>query len=419
MPKAAKDEARTGPEGRTPDRIVDGVLDLWEKSGNTALSVRALAQAVDVPPSGIHYHFGNLEGLLETAQQAAIDRAERWCARQLEGMPAGATGTEAPGNARLAPIAAALIDRWCREQRALAFAWRECQLLAGRNPAFLPLIRRWDALWRRFWTDVCARCGRPDAGLMTAWLFDGESILHMASGARLLDRACLDELCRGWESWLDGARAPEGYWRGVARTEALRTLPTPVESDATTTRMAAAAAGIVAELGAARLTHRAVAARAGVTLGMVSHRFRTSSDLLRSAFETIYRRLAPQDSATVQAHVDAALAEPGDAASARPAIPEGMTDTHMLALTELVMAVARDADLHRFAHQLRYLRGRTSLRFVQAIGGGPVSTLDAALFSSLASGAQRAQIGLPEEQRQAIVRRMTRTVAAWTGRREA
>lgn len=415
MPRSAKDEARTGPEGRTPDRIVDGVLDLWEKSGNTALSVRALAQAVEVPPSGIHYHFGNLEGLLETAQQVAIDRAEQWCARQIGDIPAGPPEPEDPGGARLAPILAALIERWCHEQRALAFAWRECQLLAGRNPAFLPLVRRWDALWQRFWTEVCTRCARPEAGAMTAWLFDGESILHMASGARLLDRACLDELCRGWEGWIGGERVPEGHWRGIARAEALRTLPPPAESDAATALMAEAAAGIVAELGAARLTHRAVAARAGVTLGMVSHRFRTSSDLLRSAFETIYRRLAPQDTASVQAHVDAALAEPGGAPS-YPVIPQGMTDTHMLALTELVMAVARDADLHRFAHQLRYLRGRTSLHFVQAIGGGPVSTLDAALFSSLAAGAQRAQIGLPEEQRQTMVRRMTRAVATWTGR---
>lgn len=419
QPKIAEPHPDTG--GKTPDRIIDSVLALWERQGSSGLSVRTLTQAIDATPSSVHYHFGSFERMLDAVQRAAIDRAERWCAACLDEIapltpdPEEAKA-EAPASV-LAPILATLIDRWCAERSRLAFAWRECQLLAGRSPAFRPLLRRWEALWRDFWTAVCARCGHPDAGPMTAWLFDGESLLHMACGRRLTDRACLDELCRGWEGWLNGRPVAEGPWRRQALREA-RPDPAPTpETDAATLGMTQAAADIVAEQGAARLTHRAVATRAGVSLGMVSYRFRTSADLLRTAFEEIYRRMVPPDEGrAAQAHVDAMLAEPGPEAPPYPADPNGVANTHMLALTELALAVARDTELSRFAHQLRYQRGRTSRHYLRAIRGGPVSGLDAALFSSLASGEQRAETGLPEKERQALFTGMTRAVARLIGR---
>ena len=61
-------------------------------------------------------------------------------------------------------LLAALIDQWCEEQRRLAFAWRECQLIAAREDRYGPVAQRWTTMWRNFWEEVCARCGHPARG---------------------------------------------------------------------------------------------------------------------------------------------------------------------------------------------------------------------------------------------------------------
>ncbi|MFD2136884.1 TetR/AcrR family transcriptional regulator [Novosphingobium resinovorum] len=61
------------------------------------------------------------------------------------------------------------------------------------------------------------------------------------------------------------------------------------DRDETAARIVETAARIIDEDGLARLTHRAVAERAGLTLGTVSHKFRTKPALLEAAFEGLYR----------------------------------------------------------------------------------------------------------------------------------
>ncbi|QIG80457.1 TetR/AcrR family transcriptional regulator [Stakelama tenebrarum] len=363
------------------DRLVGAMIDSLETEGHAAVSARSLALTAGTPVSSIYYHFGNLEQLSHATFREILARTARWMQDQLTQLPIKNADPRA-----LAPVMAAVIDDWCTDQRALAFGWRECQLLAGRNPAYLIYCREWTELWSHFWRDICARCGMADAGTLTAQYCEGESLLHLIRWRRAIDRACLTESCEGWVRWMHGSLAAEGPWRRFAREEAERTRPQTQPLDAAGEAIAYAAADLVAEGGLGNLTHRAVAARADVTLGFVSYKFRTRDALLRAAFDAIYRRVVPPESSTAWQPHQAGLwsDQPHDGEA-----PEPM----LRAIDDMIVAAARDSNLAIFASQLRYLRGQTSGRVLAAKLERPVSPLDAALFSSLGMGQARALIG--------------------------
>lgn len=385
--------------GGAPARLIAAVSRLWESPAGGEVSARAVAQAAELPVSSIYYHFGSLEQLFQAAHRDAVQIAGQWCARRMGEIP-----DTLDDRAALAPLLAAAIDGFARECRAASFAWRECQRAAARDGAYRPMLAQWDALWRSFWQTACTRCGVPDWSEATTCFFDGESLFQLMLGDRLVDRACLAETCDGWGQWVQGALAPEGPWRRHERTRARRTLPPPRTVDGTPDRIAQAAATLVAQRGAAGLTHRAVAAEAGVTLGVVSYNFRTSEELLQGAFDVIYRR-------AVETHV--AEDEPDhwfdDPARMRDARRHRASDAAMLsllAMDELLVHVARRSDSSPFAVQLRYLRGQTSGPILQTMLGRATSPLDGAVYSSLSLGETRAAIALDADGREALFARI-------------
>ena len=363
-------------------RLIQAVIALWETIGGSGISARQISVAAGVPVSSIYHHFGSLEQLLVVAQDDARAAAHRWCEAQLGQLSNAVFPPQA-----FSAFFAALIDEWAFEQRQLAFAWREGQLLGARDERFRDTASRWRALWSNFWREACARFGLAAEAVLTERLFENESFLHMFRWRRMVDRAGLDEFARGWTAWLCGDPVPASPWRDFARAEALKAFPPLPGRDETTTIIVEAAADIIGQSGAANLTHRAVAAQAGLTLGVVSHKFRTSADLLRAAFETIYARsVAPLSSGEVSIPGDDRdKAFDGIAAIVRRNASGRGGD-------ELFIATARDPSLKQFAAQLRYLRGRTSKGFLQALLGEahPVSDLEAALYSGFVSGQIRA-----------------------------
>ncbi|WP_336969419.1 TetR/AcrR family transcriptional regulator [Sphingobium aromaticiconvertens] len=363
---------------------------MWGSQGHGSISARTLSREADAPVSSIYHHFENMEHLFLLAQQQAKAAAERWCHAQLEALAeAGMLSPDA-----FPALFAALIDDWCENNRSLAFAWRECQLMAMRDPQYVPVLRDWQALWRDFWQDICARCDLAAHGALTTHMFDGESLFHLMRWRRMVDRACLDETCRGWSEWLSGRLASDGEWRLFAREQAAREMPELKIRGEIMERIAHAAAKILARQGIAGLTHRAVAAQAELTLGVVSYNFRSSADLARAAFEVIYRQAVALSGGAVAKEENSAALDltmsPGDHRAIAKVLP---------ALDELLVAVARSPDMRAFAPQLRYWRGRTSRGALQAMIGPkrPVSHLDGALFSGLMTGHRRICIGLPAE----------------------
>ena len=308
--------------------------------------------------------------------------AAHWCAAQLDAIKPGAHGARAIG-----PLLAVLIDDWCENQRQLAFAWRECELSALRDRGNIELYGRWHALWMDFWREICGRLGLADVAAPTAWLFDGASCVHLLRWRRAVDHAGLIEQCSGWARWLEGELADPAPWFEFARGEAASMIPPPPPSDDTAIRVAEAAAQIIAENGVTALTHRAVAAKAGLTLGVVSYKFRTSADLLQAAFEAIYRRSTPETDQEMEQN-------PAFAREAAQTVLDRNFPVRadLLASHELIVAAARDATYQAFSVKLRYQRGRSGMRFLRAFLGPdrPIAAMDAAIFSALLAGRGRA-----------------------------
>lgn len=379
-------------------RLIEAVWTIWEFRGHASISARVVAQRARVPLSTLYNHFASLEHLCVAAQAEALEAAKSWCNEQIAHLPL--LRHQEPGTGAdlsLGPIMAALIDDWTRDRRALAFAWREGFLLARRSAVFEPCSRGWRELWAGFWQKVCDRCGLGQFGEMTSFVFEAEAGLHLLNWRRNIDRACLDELCQGWASWLSGNLAAEGPWRRRVRLEAEASSPELPTRDNSTLAIASAAAEIVEQLGVARLTHRSVAASADVSLGAVSNRFRTVADLIRAAFEIIYLRVSTSPVAP--------FPPVGQHEALRKMIPaisgQQMAMADRLAIEELMLAVARDKDFSAFAPQLRYSRGRGADGLLQMLAGDEarVSPLDAAILSNLLSGLQRAVIAMcPEDK---------------------
>lgn len=384
------------------NRLIQAALTLWERQGLSATSVRSVAHDAGLPVSSIYHHFGSLEHLYLSAQAHARAETDRWCAAQLDALTIA--GTSHAGGFRT--MLAALIDDWTEGQRRLAFAWRECAMWAARDERIVAELNAWRALWRSFWQSICDRFGRSEHGEVTMLFFYSESIFHLMRWRRAIDRAALDDLCAGWSMWLDGTLAPEGPWRRAAREEAIRTMASLPVLGELSGRIAQAAADLLQREGLARLTHRAVAAEAGLTLGVVSHNLRTSADLVRAAFEMVYRRISGNDGTDLpplrlsdEQIIERISGYQGDPAS-------------LLALNELLLAAARDPSLSTFVPQLRYLRGRTSRTMLSAIAGRHElgSPLDHALLSAFVSGQRQACIGLSPEDTRTLVERSLATL---------
>uniref|UniRef100_UPI003A8B65B2 TetR/AcrR family transcriptional regulator n=1 Tax=Sphingomonas sp. GlSt437 TaxID=3389970 RepID=UPI003A8B65B2 len=349
--------------------------------------------------SSIYYHFDDLERLLIASQQRALEHAKQWCSRQLQSMPTPVDDDDA--RKVMSPLMAALIQDWSVNHRALAFAWRECQLVAARNRKFAPALEGWNSLWADFWQRVSERYGMPDYARLNYYLFDGEGFLHLIQGDAVADAACLVELCQGWGDWLAGRPAAEGPWRRHARLNAAKTAATVIPEGAIPERIAHAAADLVARNGPGGLTHRAVAAEAGLTLGAVSYHCRTSADLMHLAYETVYWRTMGQDLAPVPGISGKEYEDLREATLGAEETPEMALSR--LAMNELILAVARDSALKGLAANLRYFRGRKSRTYLAVILGSTenISALEAAMLSDLAFARSRGYFGMNAADRMA------------------
>ena len=361
-------------------RLIEAVSLQWEADGFAAMSARRISLAAGAPVSSIYHHFESLEHLFLASQRECRSRAAAWCEAQL------AQVFDLEGRLEhFAEFFAHIVDAWSQGCRPLAFAWRECELLAARSPLFVDEARCWRAVWRDFWQCAGVHFGLGDGVFLVERLFDSESLFHMITWRRAIDRAALGEIARGVVSWLSGEPALAAPWRDVAHAAVLRDAPRPVERDDATKRIMAAAAELVGAQGVAGVTHRAVADRAGATLGAVSHKFRTKAALLNAAFEGLYAAMTGQD-AEPEVPPRASLSPEVLADEIASALPRS---ARLAGVDDLAVSAARDPLLSAFGAQLRYLRGRSSRAALQAIVGRSPSLLEGAMFSAFLSAQMR------------------------------
>ena len=376
---AAPDKSGDGTRHPTASALVASVLSAWETRGAAVITVRGLSRMSGTQVTSVYHHFGDLENLLAAAQFEALARTRGWCATTLS-----ALARDSLPSSGFDHLLTTLIDDWCRDQRQAALAWRECAILAKRLARFKSVFAEWQEVWIAFWNELCERFDCKSHARITACFFNGESCLHLLKSQPLIDRVVLAESCAGWTAWLQGQLAPPAPWRDIARAQAIEALALPPLEDDTLKRLAHAATIVVRKNGVAGLTHRTVAAEAGMTLGAVSHKLRTRADLFNVAFEAIYRqsvrRTENEWAASPKMRLHDVIHELASEAVGDP--------LHHIARDELLVACIHEPGLRSLGTQLRYLRGRNSRHYVDALLGENrcAAPGDAAVFSSFMMG---------------------------------
>ncbi|WP_084746084.1 TetR/AcrR family transcriptional regulator [Caulobacter henricii] len=260
-------------DGRS-ERLRLAAAEVIAHHGVAAASARSIAAAAGMAPSAINYNHGSLERLLSATFTRGLADTASWLKGrigELAFLPA-------------TPDAAALaledvIVQWTAGERSLAVLYQECLATSlGSGVA-----ADWTRLWRDFWLDVAEQFGLdPLEGRLLHVFFESEALHNLSRWSPALERGALREMCEYFaETWLGAiprlGRGALDQAERIAGAKAHGTLPPAA------LRIAEAAAEVVEDKGLGGLTHRAVAARAGLTTGSVTHHFRSIEDLLAGA----------------------------------------------------------------------------------------------------------------------------------------
>ncbi len=275
-------------QDRRVNRLVMAAAQVLANEGLAGASARTIAVVAGVAPSAINYNFGSIEHLLSLAFAQGADQTATWLeaqARAIQDLPPTTDGA-------LRALEHVLLG-WTVEARPLALLYQEA--LAAH--AGEPVCAAWTRLWRDFWLDAAARFGlSPIEGRLLHLFFECEALYHLSTWSPALERAVLRELIDQFgETYLGVARRVDGGALVQAMHSAEARSPRTIPPAAM--RIAVAAAEVVEASGFVGLTHRAVAARAGVTTGSVTHHFRTIENLVTGAIRGQVQTLVGESAA--------------------------------------------------------------------------------------------------------------------------
>ena len=265
------------------DRLVLAAADQIAERGLAGASSRAIATSAGASPSAINYNFGNIERLLSSALDYAAARTADWIAVH------EAEFTTLPASPDMAAFALErLLIGWTGAARPLALVYQEG--LAAQ--AGQPVMAAWTRQWRDLFERLAATLGLGEAdGRMMHLFFETEALYHLSTWSPALEAAALRELAEHFAAvWLGARERPVAGALALAEATA---GARPFGSIAPAAeRIVLAAADVVEAGGLGALTHRAVAAKAGVTTGAVTHHFRTIEDLVAGMIRGQVERLA-------------------------------------------------------------------------------------------------------------------------------
>jgi DNA-binding transcriptional regulator YbjK len=171
-------------------------------------------------------------------------------------------------------------------------------------------------------------------------------------------------------------------------------------------RLIDAAIQLIGEHGVEALTHRRIAAVAGLSLASTTYFFTSKSEIIFEAFRELHRRTV-QDAASDDDPVFRPLADVLFTQS-------GAVRWEIGAMHALYLAAARDSTLRSFALGLRQVRGRGALRRLVARGHAQADVLDGFVWSLMIGGLFLAALPIPPHLRSDFVRttanRMARAI---------
>lgn len=374
---AARSEKSSGHAGSDTraDRLVAAAARLISEHGLAAASARSVAAAAGTAASAINYNFGGIERLLSLAFEAGAAHTADWLdgrRRELAALPRSPDGA--------AYALEHVVRAWTQGARPLALLYQE-RLAVSTTHGGGP----WTALWRDFWLEASAGFGLGEAeGRLMHLFFESESLYHLSTWSPALEGAVLRELADHFGAvWLGATRtAPIG---ALALAEHTAGAQVPGTLTPAAERIAVAAAA-VAEGGLGALTHRAVAAQAGVTTGAVTHHFRTVEELTAGAIRGQLLALTPPDGEAPRSVEDSRSREEF-IATIGPHTLRDVPAGPALARRNLFLAAVRRPEQAGCAAVIRFAHGGTTRRGLAGLLDLPpeVVSLRAGVLSRLLS----------------------------------
>jgi len=364
--------------------VLDPAMEIVAEAGFGALTLRPLARRINSSVSVLTYRFGAKDDLLRHLIEAA--RAEDqtffdiW-RRRLQSATAF-TGVE------LAESGAAVLSDWAGPHRRRALFFSELIQASAHQPLWA-MLAPWCADRLEFWRELSDRLEpRPPFDLalaLQAYCIDegAHALALEPNGAYVwLRRLSLRRLCCGIAADRDGAGDQALF---AAFCEELGELPddlgVDVEPSPENPKLASVVShmsALIVEAGVDALTHRALAARAGVASSTLAYHFRTQEDLVKAGLEDIVRRLRTEIDAQVSAI----------AASEEASSQTSYTGLEIVRATFAVaLAATRMPRMLACAGDMRRLRGVNISKVLQArLGDLRADALAAQALSVTISG---------------------------------
>lgn len=263
--------------------------------GLGGMSLRAVAGHAGASIGALSHHVGNRLGLI--AEVIKLERADR--ARHYAQWLSRGAALDLGDPCTLSLFVTGYLDNLARGGRESALSGCELLLEAGRDPAGLSgmasLLQEEDRFWTQllerehgaraalFGPVVAAYC-RDELPFATALTVNPDYVLLRAATVTRLAESLADH----------GADLPRHFDALVAacgRESASAPLLVDLPAGSRKAEIAAHVGAIIAEQGLAAVTHRAVAARAGISNSNVAHHFRTGADLIEAGMGALIQEM--------------------------------------------------------------------------------------------------------------------------------
>lgn len=370
------------PQDNTRQRLITAAASLIATDGIAAASARAIAAGAGAAASAINYNFGSLERLLQAVFEQGVEETRAWQqdrAREIAALPRSPDGA--------ASALLHVLGAWARDDgRRLALTYQEATTAgADQGPAIA-----WTRLWRDFWIEAAERFGLSSIdGRVLHAFFEHEALYNLSAWSPALEAAALTEMVEHVAAWWLEApkRAPRGAT--ALAEQAAGTRPYGSVAPAAM-RIAKAAAEVVEDKGLAGLTHRAVATRAGVTTGSVTHHFRSIEDLVAGAIRGQVQAMTDEAAARTDAppSVDVIMTAEALFEALRLHVTNAQPSPAIIRRRRLFLAAVRRRELAASGAVIRFAHGgtlRDSLGRVFDISG-PALALHAGVLARVLAG---------------------------------
>ncbi len=274
-----------------PDALLDAACRIVSTDGLAGLTLRPLAQLLDVSVTVLTKHYGARADIIGAVCQAACARDARLCSGWRQTL-----ATLPPLQPAMAALLAdTILEEMATVHRPIALLYLELLHACTWDPSLRPVFAAWSEQRQTFWDELAGKAGL-DARLRACGWWHGYVIAELAYSMvlngvapyRMLRRVCLHRMFGGAV-----ATAPDAA-DGALFSLLLDQLRLPPDTDACTgsaspwSALAARACGIrLAAEGVHGLTHRTIAADIGVPHTTLSYRYPTQHDLVIAGLEHI------------------------------------------------------------------------------------------------------------------------------------